>query len=181
MPETTEILGLIRRLPSVIRNYAEGRVYIEDLLIALILAGIAICILSFLIGLFNRRTRRKWLTASLSGFIVALISFFLFPLQEESSTIIYTPSPTYKAPTKPKYPIKHRKKIFLELVRAEDRANIEALRKYTMDPPKLGQYREKLEERYKIQVRDKYGITKEEADRISIEGKAKNWTTPQIP
>jgi hypothetical protein len=178
MSEITESLGFIRRIFSVVRNYAEARIYTEDLLIALIFAGTAICILSFLIGIFNRRTRRKWLTVSLSGFIVALISFFLLPLPEESSTIIYTPSPTYKAPTKPKYPITYRKRIFLELVKADDTAQIEALKEYPLNPRKLGQYRDKLKELYRKKVRDKYGITKEQADRIYLEGETKNWPVP---
>ncbi len=181
MAATAEILGLIRRLFSGIRNYGEWKVNMEDLLIALILAGLAVCIISFFIGLLNKRTRRIWLIASLLGFIAASISFFLFPLPENPSPPAPVPSPAYKAPTKPKYQIKQRKKIFLELVRAEDKAHIEALRKYPNDIHKLRQYMEKLEERYKKQVRDKYGITKEQTDRISVEGETKNWPAPQIP
>lgn len=66
----------------------------------------------------------------------------------------------------------------MELVRAEDKAHIEALKKYPMDPRKLGQYREQLKERYKKQVRDKYGITRKQADRTYVEGETKNWPTP---
>ena len=50
MAATAEILGLIRRLSSGIRNYGEWKVNMEDLLIALILAGLAVCIISFFIG-----------------------------------------------------------------------------------------------------------------------------------
>ncbi len=64
------------------------------------------------------------------------------------------------------------------MVNADDTAQIEALKKYPLNPRKLGQYRDKLKEWYRKKVRDKYGITKEQTGRIYIEGETKNWPKP---
>ncbi|UCD83564.1 MAG: hypothetical protein JSU92_09680 [Deltaproteobacteria bacterium] len=177
MPETAKIFKLIRRFSSGIRNYADG-IHTEDLLTVLILAGTVICILSLFLGILNKQTRRKWLSVSLLGFVVALISFVLFPLPEKPSVPASVTAPTYELPTRPRYQIEQRQKIYWELVQAEDRAHIDSMKKYPLNPHKLDQYRNKLKEFYKKQVRDKYVITKEDAGRIQNEGETKNWPKP---
>jgi hypothetical protein len=63
-----------------------------------------------------------------------------------------------------------RKEIFYELVRSEDRAYEDS----EDNPSEFG----KLRERYELEVIKKYGITKEQANAISVEGVQNNWPMP---
>ena len=69
-----------------------------------------------------------------------------------------------------------RRQIFKELVAVEDRAMAETEELFFQVD--LKQYAEtvtKLEETYRAQVRDKYGISEEIQEEISLEGLTENW------
>lgn len=85
-----------------------------------------------------------------------------------------------------------RKQIYSEIVKAEDRAVVEAERKYplpdplVMDPSQVvivekkqlerqAELRKALIEKYKNELAKKYGLTRQQLDEISIEGFIKGW------
>ena len=74
-----------------------------------------------------------------------------------------------------------RKAIFLELVTAEDRAAKEADDLYSSDLEKYATANRELEDKYKAEVRTKYGISEDTAGQIATEGMTDNWPTPEPP
>ena len=83
---------------------------------------------------------------------------------------------------------KQRRQIFIELVVAEDRAEAEAEKIYPLYPldpnykesnvSKHFDKSDEVGEKYKAQVRSKYGITKEIQLKISVEGLQESWPMP---
>lgn len=74
-----------------------------------------------------------------------------------------------------------RKVVFLELVAAEDRAAKEADNLYSNDLEKYATANRELEDKYKAEVRTKYGISEDTANQIAAEGMTDNWPTPEPP
>lgn len=85
-----------------------------------------------------------------------------------------------------------RKEIWKELIHCEDKAMVEAEKYY--DPmcsgcpafkeenwTKLSQMEDRLIEECEENLRENYGITKDEQDKIIDEGFEKNWPTPKLP
>ena len=71
-----------------------------------------------------------------------------------------------------------RKRVFYEIVQAEDRAYDDALQKYPSDVQKQWDLKDMLENQYKNQVAAKYGLTRAQLDTIAGEGLAKDWPLP---
>lgn len=86
-----------------------------------------------------------------------------------------------------------RRKIFRELVKAEDRATRKANQKYPIDmncvsPEQAkanvepnGEMATRLTEKFTREVREKYGISEETADEITAEAFQENWPMPEMP
>jgi len=86
---------------------------------------------------------------------------------------------------------KKRKEIYKELILCEDRAMIEADKHYSSmcsecsefieeDFGKRNEMENRLLKEYKKEVRNKYNITKEQQEEISMEGLNKNWPMPEM-
>lgn len=76
--------------------------------------------------------------------------------------------------------LKKRKKIYKALVSAEDKGIKMADKKYSIGSKEHSQAVDRLIKKYKIQVRNEYGISKEVADKISWEGFKKKWPQPEF-
>lgn len=76
--------------------------------------------------------------------------------------------------------LKKRKEIYRALVSAEDKGIMTADRMYSIGSSKHSQAEDRLMEKYKRQVREKYGISAEVADKISVEGFEKRWPQPEF-
>lgn len=80
---------------------------------------------------------------------------------------------------------KKRRQFFKDIVAAEDRANNEAERLYPIDISNPNYKQEnlmknmdkadKLMEKYRVEVRDKYGVSKGQATKISVEAFEEGW------
>jgi len=73
-----------------------------------------------------------------------------------------------------------RKKVFEELVPAEDRANKEAERRFPTDFKKQATYSQELEAKYTAEVAEKYKLTEEQLSKISVEAFEKGWPLPEL-
>ena len=71
-----------------------------------------------------------------------------------------------------------RKRVFYELVQAEDRAYDEAQRKYPSDWEKWRELERMLENQYKDQLAARHGLTRAQLDAIGGEGLGKDWPLP---
>ncbi len=76
--------------------------------------------------------------------------------------------------------LKERKEVYTELVRAEDRAMNEAMTKYPDDVYKQIDMERELTPGYKKRVRQEYGITEEQQQKIEIEGLEQHWPMPEL-
>ncbi len=74
-----------------------------------------------------------------------------------------------------------RKKIFYEAVGLEDKASMEAGKKYPNDLKRQSEECNRLREMYRKQLLRKFKITKEVEFQIGLEGIAKNWPMPPVP
>lgn len=72
-----------------------------------------------------------------------------------------------------------RKEIFKAIVRAEDRAMEAAQNEYPNDLDQQADVRRKLENKYRAEVREKYGITEAVQDSITAEALEKRWPLPE--
>lgn len=94
------------------------------------------------------------------------------------------------------YSEKNRKKIFREIVKAEDKAEAKAESKYPINPDnipdnKLNSYNwgratrkhlelsEKLRNKYVKQILEKYNLTEQDKDKITQEARKENWALPE--
>lgn len=76
-----------------------------------------------------------------------------------------------------------RKQFFRETVAAEDRADKEAEEKYPLDDPnmtmefveKYAELYQSLSEKYKMEVRNSYGLSESEAIQVVVEGVSAKW------
>jgi len=69
-----------------------------------------------------------------------------------------------------------RKELFREIAGAEDRAMSEATARYrNSDIMKQIDFERSLEDKYKADVMRKYGVTKEQAFKVTVEGVKKGW------
>lgn len=85
-----------------------------------------------------------------------------------------------------------RREIFRALVRSEDRARIEAERRYPTNTNCVSYEQvqenmdrnlaveDSLREAYEREVREEYGITESVADSISVEGLSESWRMPEM-
>lgn len=76
--------------------------------------------------------------------------------------------------------VKKRKEIYQDLVKAGDKAIKMADKKYSISSTKNMKTTVRLRKKFKRQVMEKYGITKEVAKKISWEGFKKKWPQPEF-
>jgi hypothetical protein len=73
-----------------------------------------------------------------------------------------------------------RKKVFEELVLAEDRANKESERRFPTDFKKQAAYSQELNTKYTAKIAEKYKLTEEQLLKISVEAFEKGWPLPEL-
>ena len=74
--------------------------------------------------------------------------------------------------------VDERKRLFEDLVLAEDRGNREAEVQFATDIQRQIERSEELIDQYKFELRTEYGLTEDELDQVGIEGLLNNWPMP---
>lgn len=73
-----------------------------------------------------------------------------------------------------------RKEAFTELIRCGDNAMNKAMERYPSDIDKQLDYEDELREKCEDALAEKFGITREQLDKIGIEGVTKQWPWPKL-
>jgi len=114
--------------------------------------------------------------------ITVLINFLYSVRERRYSTPV---SSSYQQAIKPKGEFglseSQRRKIFQEYVKVEDRASIEEanINKDNYSPEECYRTLHSLEEKYKNEIAKKYSITREQLEKIAMEGTNKKWPIPK--
>lgn len=92
-----------------------------------------------------------------------------------------SPIPLTKLEKKFGFSESQRKKIFQEYIKAEDRASIEEanINKDNYSPEECYRTLHSLQEKYKNKITKKYSITREQLEKIAMEGINKKWPMPK--
>ena len=118
--------------------------------------------------------------------IIFLSLFIIIPYSIRERKYSAPVSSSYQQAIKPKGEFglseSQRRKVFQEYVKAEDRASMEEanINKHKdISPEECYQTLYSLEEKYKNEIAKRYGLTRKQLEKISMEGINKKWPIPK--